>query len=220
MLRANLALSIADNTLWWLSQIELQIDLRQPRQKTQNHKNSVMKNYVLPKRAFLKVCTILLATAALISCSKDDDDEPNSPAPQAVSFKIALQKIVASNITENDQSIEVYGTVNSKLKRDNITEENMILSLAESEFIGVGTSDIPLSESFTYQVPEANIEASTLEIIASFTDRDPDGNDNEFLGTRSLSIPLPDITGTIEYQMAFDDDTPNVVTLTYTITRE
>lgn len=179
-----------------------------------------MKNHLTPKLAFLKLFVILLAGATLLSCSKDEEDEPDDPAPQDVSFKIALQKIVASNITENDQSIEVYGTVNSKLKRDNITEENMILSLAESEFIGVGTSDIPLSESFTYQVPAANVETSELEIIASFTDRDPDGNDNEFLGTRSLSIPLPDITGTVEYQMAFDDDAPNVVTLTYTITRE
>ena len=179
-----------------------------------------MKNHVTPKLAFLKVFVILLATATLLSCSKDDEDEPDDPTPQNVSYKITLQKIVAANITENDESIEVYGTVNSKLKRDNITEENMILSLAESEYIGVGTSDVPLSESFTYEVPAANVEASELEIIASFTDKDPDGNDNEFLGSRSLSIPLPDITGTVEYQMSFDDDAPNVVTLTYTITRE
>jgi hypothetical protein len=181
-----------------------------------------MINHVIPRVAFLKAFVIILATATFISCSKeDDDDEPNTPAPQEFSYRIQLSKIVALNVSsaEGDE-LEVYGTVNSKLVRGNITEENMIWSLSENEAIGVGTSDVPLSETFTYVVPEANVEASVLEIIVSFTDRDPDGNPNEFLGTRSLSIPLPDITATAEYNMVFDDISDHVVRLTYTITKE
>ena len=86
-----------------------------------------MKNHVTPKLAFLKVFLILLATATLLSCSKDDEDEPDDPTPQNVSYKIDLQKIVALNISDAEgDNLEVYGSINSKLKRDNITEENMI----------------------------------------------------------------------------------------------
>ena len=95
----------------------------------------------------------------------------------------------------------------------------MIFSRSESNWINVGTSDVPLTESFTYVVPAANVEASELQIIGSLTDRDPDGNDHEFLGTRSLSIPLPNITEFEEYVLVFDDDSPNTVRLTYSITR-
>jgi len=180
-----------------------------------------MKNHVTPKLAFLKVFVILLATATLLSCSKDDDDEPDDPTPQNVSYKIDLQKIVALNISDAEgDNLEVYGSINSKLKRANITEENMIWSLPENSAIAVGTSDRPMSESFTYSVPPANIETSNLEIIASLTDKDPAGNDNEFLGSRTISVALSDLEGSVEYQMVFDNYSDHVVQLTYTITRE
>jgi hypothetical protein len=181
-----------------------------------------MINHAVPRIAFFKAFVILLATATMMSCSKDDDDDkPNIPAPQDVSFRIQLEKIVALSIASAEgDHLEVYGTVNSKLKRGNITEENMIWSLGENEWIAVGTSDVPLSQTFTYAVPEANVETSVLEIIVSFTDKDPDGNPDEFLGTRSLSIPLPNITATTEYNMVFDDVSDHVVRLTYRITKE
>lgn len=189
--------------------------------KITNHKIKEMINHLVPRIAFFKAFVILLATATMMSCSKDDDDEPNTPAPQDVSFRIQLEKIVALSIASAEGDyLEVYGTVNSKLKRGNITEENMIWSLGENEWIAVGTSDVPLSQTFTYAVPEANVEASVLEIIVSFTDKDPDGNPDEFLGTRSLSIPLPNITAATEYNMVFDDVPDHVVRLTYTIAKE
>lgn len=178
-----------------------------------------MKNHLFAKRAIYRVLLILLTTAIFTSCSKDEDEGPSDPGPQNVSFRIELQKISASGITESDESLEVYGTINSKLRRDNITEENMIFSRSETNWINVGTSDVPLTESFTYVVAVANVEASELEIIGSLTDRDPDGNPHEFLGTRSLSIPLPNITDSEEYVLVFDDDSPNTVRLTYSITR-
>lgn len=177
-----------------------------------------MKNLVLRKSA-LKVFAILLTTSMLISCSKDEEEEPGQTSPADVSYSIELVKISAEDITESDGIIEVYGTVNSLLKRDNITEQNMILSLSESNYIAVGTSDTPLSNSFTYVVPAANVEDSVLEIIASLTDRDPVDNDNEFLGTRTFTVPLPNIDERVEYEMTFDDDSPNIVRLTYTIER-
>jgi hypothetical protein len=96
----------------------------------------------------------------------------------------------------------------------------MIWSLPENSAIAVGTSDRPMSESFTYSVPPANIETSNLEIIASLTDKDPAGNNNEFLGTRTITVALSNIEGSVEYQMVFDNHSNHAVQLTYTITRE
>lgn len=179
-----------------------------------------MKNHVKPTFAFLKALVILLVTTTLISCNKDED-EPDEPTPQNVTYRIDLEKIVALNISDAEgDNLEVYGTINSKLKRGNITEENMILSLTDETFILVGTSDSPLSQSVSYSVAPANIESSNLEVTASLTDRDPDGNANEFMGTRTISVALDDIDGTVEYQMVLDDISNHVVRLTYSITRE
>lgn len=180
----------------------------------------IMKNHVKPTFAFLKALVILLVTTTLISCNKDED-EPDEPTPQNVTYRIDLEKIVALNISDAEgDNLEVYGTINSKLKRGNITEENMILSLTDETFILVGTSDSPLSQSVSYSVAPANIESSNLEVTASLTDRDPDGNANEFMGTRTISVALDDIDGTVEYQMVLDDISNHVVRLTYSITRE
>ncbi len=180
-----------------------------------------MKNHVISHFAFLKVFVFLFAALVFVSCSEDDDEE-NDPTPQDVSYRINLVKIVGITISdaEGDQ-LEVYGTVNSKLTRDNITEENMISSWEDVDFISVGTSDVPLSSSVTYTVPPENIEASTLEVIASLSEDDSAaGNDDEFLGTKSICVPLSDISESVTYQMVFDESPEQVVQLTYSITRE
>jgi len=168
----------------------------------------------------LKIFVILLTLVSFTSCN-DDDEEEDAPTPKDVRYTVALEKIVALNISDAEgEYLEVYGTINSKLKRANITEENMIVSLPEAELIAVGTSDTPLTASVVYDVAPANIQASTLEVIASLTDRDPPGNPHEFLGTETISVALRDISGKVTYQLVLDDIANHSVQLTYSITRE
>lgn len=177
-----------------------------------------MKNCVLLHFALFRAFVFLFATIALVSCS--DDDEDDTPSVQEVSFRIDLVKFVAQEISDAEgEFLEVYGTVNSKLIRDNITEENMIWSVDDEDYVLVGASDSPLSSSYTYTVAEPNIEASSIEVIATLNEYDPPGNPDEFLGTRSVTTQLSSVSASSTFQMVLDDSDGQVVQLTYTITR-
>lgn len=178
-----------------------------------------MKNHAIVNLVFRKSVVFLFAALVFVSCKKDED-EPTPPAVEEdVSFKVQLVKMVALDIKDAEgDALEVYGTVNSKLIRDNISEENGIWSAIDTEYISVNYSDYPMTSSVTYTVSPGNISASSIEVIATLNEYD-DGNPDEFLGTRTITTTLSSVSATSTFQMVLDDDEGQDVQVTYSITR-
>jgi len=181
-----------------------------------------MKKHVLETAAFLKAFLFLFLTLALVSCNDDDDDDDMNnapPAPQEVSFQVELIKMVALEIKDSEiDALEIYGSVNSKLKRDNITEENMIWSENSANYISVGQSDYPLASVVIFDVLETNVDSTDLEVIVNLTELDF-SNDDDPLGSDLISTPLSSISNSSTFQITLNQSSGQHIQVTYSITR-
>lgn len=85
-----------------------------------------MTNHVFTKLALYRACVFLSATFTSASRSDDDNDDL-APPVRNISVRIDQIKFAATSISssESDES-EICGSLNSKLIRNNITEENML----------------------------------------------------------------------------------------------
>lgn len=178
-----------------------------------------MKNQLLFKITFSKTIVLFFTAMVLISCKKDDDDPVPPVVNEDVSFKVELIKMVALDIKDAEGgALEVYGSVNSELVRDNITEENEVWSVVDIDYISVGLSDYPMTSEVIYEVSPGNISESVMEVTASLDEYD-ESNADEFLGTQTITTQLNDVSSTSTYQMVLDDSEGQEVQVTYAITR-
>ncbi len=179
-----------------------------------------MKHNDLHLGKILKFLTLFALISMFASCNSDDDTPP-TPIDEEVAFRVDLLKIAALEIKEaEDEMLEIYGTISSKLRRDNITEDNTLWSVAETEAIGVGVSDTRLVSSVTYTIASSKIAAGTIEVAAHLFDYDGGGdNPSEDLGNEKHSTPLSNITTSVTYQIVLNDSSGQTVQLTYSITR-
>jgi hypothetical protein len=181
-----------------------------------------MKNHAIVNLVFRKSLVFLCAALVFVSCKKDEDDDPTPPAEsQDILFKVDLIKMTALAVSDAESdALEVYGVVNVKLIRDNVTEENELWSADADEYISVGLSDYPMSSSVTFTVAPENISESNIEVISSLNEYDfaPD-NPDEDLGTETISTPLSAVSSTSTFQMVLNDYSQQQVQVTYSITR-
>jgi hypothetical protein len=208
--------------LWWLSQIIAADRFAKCRDKNQNpQKQKSMKKQLFETSAFLKAFLFLFIGLTIIACDSDDDDDSDDtpPAPQEVSFQVDLIKMVALEIKDAEgDALEIYGSVNSKLKRDNVTEENMVWSENSANYIAVGQSDYPLPSTVVYDVLETNVESTDLEVIVNLTELDF-SNDDDPLGSDLISTPLSSITNSSTFQITLNQSSGQHIQVTYSITR-
>lgn len=181
-----------------------------------------MKNHAIVNLVFCKPVVFLFAALVVVSCKKDDDDNPAPPVEsQDVSFKVELIKMTALEISDAEgDALEVYGSVGANLVRDNITEENELWSAIDEEYISVELSDYPMSSSVTFTVAPEHISGSSIEVISSLNEHDfSEDNPDEDLGTETVTTPLSAVSSTSTFQMVLDDYSQQQVQVTYSITR-
>lgn len=180
-----------------------------------NQGNLIVSNLL---KSFLLLSTIFMA----VSCTVTSDDDDVTPVDEEVTFRVDLLKMAAVEIKDAEgEYLEIYGLVNSKVVRGNVTEENALWSVVKESALNVGTSDTPLMESVTYTVAKSDIANSTLEITADLWDYDGNaGNDPEDLGEETISTPLSSVTSSVTYDIVLDDSSGQVIKVTYSITRE
>lgn len=169
-------------------------------------------------KSFLFLGTVFLFASCTVT---SDDDDDTTPQIEEVMFRVDLVKITALEIKEGEgDALEIYGLINTKLIRDNISEENALWSVVKTEAIPVGLSDTPLSSSVTYTVATKDLASSNLEVRADLFDYDGSGNNApEDLGDEAITTPLNAISSSAEYQITLNDSGGQVVQLTYAITR-
>lgn len=169
-------------------------------------------------KSFFFLCSILLVA----SCTVTSDDDEVTPQDEDVTFRVDLLKMAALEIKDGEgEYLEIYGLVNSKVVRGNITEENALWSVVKENALNVGTSDTPLTESVTYTIAKSDIANSTLQVAADLWDYDGSaGNNPEDLGEGMISTPLSSVTTSVTYDIVLDDSSGQVIKVTYSITRE
>jgi hypothetical protein len=157
--------------------------------------------------------TMILAT---IGCSKEE--ETPEVQNESISFRVQLEKIVATEIKEAEgDALEVYGSIDGKLQRGNVTEVNNLWIASPTEAIDVTMSDFPLTSSVVYEVMADAVSSSSLEVTVDLYDYDFGANDDEDLGRESINVPLNTISDTSTFQIILDDSTGQFVQVTYSI---
>ena len=166
----------------------------------------------------LNVCILLSSPFIFTSCKIGENVTPKD---EEITFRVDLVKIAALEIKDAEgENLEIYGVIGSKLIRGNITEENTLLSLKDTEPLPVGMSDEPLVSSVTYKVASSNIDDSNLEVSAHLFDFDGGGsNAPEDLGNEKISTPLGSVLSSTNYQITLNKSSGQIVQLTYSITR-
>lgn len=180
-----------------------------------------MKNHAIVNFIFRKSVLFLFAALVLVSCEKDDDDMEPTPVNQDVTFKVDLIKMTALDIKEGEvDALEVYGSIDAKLVRGNVTEENELWSANDDEYLSVELSDYPLTSSVSFTVDPEKISESKIELTAALMEHDfSDDNPDENLGTETISTTLSAVSSTSTFQIVLDDSGGQHVQVTFSITR-
>lgn len=170
------------------------------------------------KHSFLFLLTITL----FASCVQTTDDDDIEPQDEIIEFQVDFLKVAALEIKEAEgDNLEVYGTITADLIQGNVTESNTLWSAALEAAISVGFSDVPMTESVTFNVPTSKIASSNLEVRADLAESDGTGTNNpEDLGDETISTPLSNIISSSSFDIVLNDSSGQWVRVTYSITRK
>lgn len=176
-----------------------------------------MKTTHIISRTFL-ITIMTFALLSIFSCSTDDDN--GGGEAQVDSFRVELVKIRAAAIANSSENntLEVYGTIASRLVIDNNTNVQTLWSLAEAEAISVTPSESQLTGTASFSIHRSKMSSSMFFMEGQLRERD-NSNPDDNLGSASTTIDLNNIGNTQEFEILFNSDPDQQVAITYSITK-
>jgi len=132
----------------------------------------------------LKFVTVILVLFSLaVACSSDD----SVPEPQTESFRLKAVSIRAQQFpdTEGD-ALELYGRISTTVPVDDTTKEHILWEKNRNFFEPVGTEAFLINSEGSEIVVTLREEelqnGAEFMFYAQMYDRDPDGNNDDYLG--------------------------------------
>ncbi len=129
---------------------------------------------------------IFLLFLLIIACSSDD----SVPEVRSESFIIKADSITVREFpdTEGD-ALELYGRISSTISVDGKSEESILWERNRDFFDSVGTEAFLINSEgseYTVTLTEEEVQnGAKFGFYVQMYDRDPDGNDDDYLGNKS-----------------------------------
>lgn len=138
-----------------------------------------------------KFAIVILVMLIIVACSNNDISLESKPE----SFKIKADSITVREFPASEgNALELYGRISSTITVDDKSEEFILWERNRDFFDSVGTEAFLInSEGSEYRITLTEEEVQNdakLGFYVQLYDKDPDGNNDDFLGNKSGFISV------------------------------